>query len=436
MSMPENIIRHNDRSLRKPCKSCGRGGSADRSLVLYWAHDTSTDGDKCEQCSERSGKTISGRWVMLEQNGEVHKCKTGGPEGPPNQSTPTPTPIGAPAVNQADAANQIAALLSQLAPTVDMTKVIAEVNNVVNGRMSEVIDAVNNMTRPTIVHVQNERGEIHEIKGYTHKMLPRIIRVLGATDPDGFYLCAMLVGPGGTGKSRLAKQAAEAYGGAFGELSLGPQTSKSDILGYKDAGGTYHSTMFRERYEHGGVMHFDEFDAANPAILTLINGGTSNGHMAFPDKLVKRHPEFRLVCSANTYGNGPDRTYVARQKLDGATKDRFVMLDITYDLELELALCSGYGLPETTVASVLRYVRGLRANAERMKLPLIFGTRASIQACSLLAVGETWEDTIESRVRCGTSEADWRKVNEGLSKPSIRTYVPPIIPKELQDTEA
>src|SRR5579859_1861102 len=125
--MQMSIIKHNDRSLRRPCKSCGRGGSADRSLILYWAHDTDRPGEQCEACTARDGSPVSGKWVMVESTGALHACQTNGPEGPPNPAKPPATPATG-AVNQADAANQIATLLAQLAPTVDMSKVIATVN--------------------------------------------------------------------------------------------------------------------------------------------------------------------------------------------------------------------------------------------------------------------------------------------------------------------
>lgn len=424
-----SYVKHNDRSLRHPCKKCGKGGTADESLSLYWAHDTDKPGDMCDKCK------VAGRFVLVDQHGNKHACEVS-PSGTPDMM-PTPSPVPAPSTGSDDAAGKLADLIRSLTPNVDMAKIIGEVNSVVNQRMTEVISAVNEMTKPTIVHVQTDTGEIRKIEGFTHSMLPRLIRVLSATDPDGNWLSALMVGPAGTGKSRLAKQAAAAFGCDFGELALGPQTSKSDILGYRDAGGTYHDTMFRRMYEFGGVMHFDEFDAANPAVVTIINGGTANGHMAFPDGLVNRHPNFRLVCSANTYGNGPDRTYVARQKLDGATKDRFVVLDIAYDLALEDALCAGYGLPEATVKSVLEYVRALRANAVRQQMPLIFGTRATIQSCALLAVGDTWSDVIESRIRCGIGSADWGKVSTGVTVPKIPTYTPPVpVPEDQPESVA
>ena len=40
---------------------------------------------------------------------------------------------------------------------------------------------------------------------------------------------------------------------SFRSISLGPSTSKADLMGYRDATGEYRSTAYRETYEDGGV---------------------------------------------------------------------------------------------------------------------------------------------------------------------------------------
>jgi cobaltochelatase CobS len=223
----------------------------------------------------------------------------------------------------------------------------------------------------------------------------------------------------GTGKSTIAAQAAEALDLAFYFMPVGPQTSKSDILGYMTADGTYVPSLFRKAYEDGAVFLFDELDAAHPGVLTTINAALSNGHMAFPDGMVARHADTLILAAANTYGRGPDRQYVGRQAIDAATLDRFTVIEIDVDKTLEDALCYASGLDSVKVEKVLAYVRALRANAERQKMAVGFSPRASVGMCKLLHAGWNAKDAIESRVRRGLSDQDWSKVTTNVVTPSF-----------------
>jgi hypothetical protein len=150
----------------------------------------------------------------------------------------------------------------------------------------------------------------------------------------------MLVGPAGSGKTSAAVSASQALGVKFGCLSVNPQTSKSDLFGYKDAGGTYHSSLFADCYGSGGVMLMDEIDAGNPGVLTGMNAAAAGNVMPTQGGMIARHKQFRLIAAANTYGQGADRQYVGRNQLDAATLDRFFVLEWGIDAGLEAA-CVG-----------------------------------------------------------------------------------------------
>jgi cobaltochelatase CobS len=150
----------------------------------------------------------------------------------------------------------------------------------------------------------------------------------------------MLVGPAGSGKTSAAVSVARNMGVKFGCLSVNPQTSKSDLFGYKDAGGTYHPSMFADCYGSGGVMLMDEIDAGNPGVLTGMNAAAAGNVMPTQNGIVNRHEQFRLIAAANTFGQGADRQYVGRNQLDAATLDRFFVLEWGIDAGLEAA-CVG-----------------------------------------------------------------------------------------------
>lgn len=153
-------------------------------------------------------------------------------------------------------------------------------------------------------------------------------------------LNVMVTGDAGTGKSYGAKQIADFLGIPFYPMSIGKQTSKSDVLGYMGAHG-YVTTVVRTAFEHGGLLLLDEGDTGE-GVMTIFNGIAANDKVAFPDnKVVTKHKDFRLMMGTNTLGHGADEEYSDRVKLDAAFVDRFVGVMWDYDRDLETALYEG-----------------------------------------------------------------------------------------------
>jgi MoxR-like ATPase len=177
---------------------------------------------------------------------------------------------------------------------------------------------------------------------FNHEALLRIVRA---------RVNAWLVGPAGSGKTSAAEKVAEDLGLPFYSKSVGPQTSESALLGYQDANGRTVRTLLREAFENGGVFLLDEIDAANPAVLVVVNALLANGSCAFPDRVVPKHPDFVLIAGANTIGQGADRQYVGRNQIDAATLDRFANLVWDYDPAIEAAVA---GVPLDAVSEAPR----------------------------------------------------------------------------------
>jgi cobaltochelatase CobS len=228
--------------------------------------------------------------------------------------------------------------------------------------------------RPDLTHV--------EVEG-KHDAFEDLLVVVGQRDH------VMLVGPAGTGKTSGAKDVAAALGLAWSYWASNPRVTASALMGFMDANGNYVRTQFREAYEHGGVFILDEVDNAAPDLLTALNGAIENGTASFPDGLVERHPDFVVVATANTYGKGADRIYSGRQQLDGATLDRFIVLDWGYDLTLErrLAPCDDW----------TDYVQAVRQVVEEQTIREVVSMRAAIKGGKYLGLGWSWSK-VESTV--------------------------------------
>lgn len=280
--------------------------------------------------------------------------------------------------------NDLAALLGQMVDVEARTKkVIAEERKVTEAAVkleleqfkSEVKDIVKDI-KP-LISVVEVRGPVETKQmGVQHKNFPMLVQVLSQR------INCLMVGQAGSGKTMGAEKAAEALGLKYYTISVGAQTTKTEFFGYMDATGKYVRTLFREAFEFGGVFLLDEMDAGNANVIVSINQALANGITAFPDGMVPKHPDFILVATANTWGNGTSREYVGRNQLDASTLDRFAFIEWSYDEDLEEALVEN--------KKWLREVRRVRQIVADKKIRQVISPRASITGSKLLAAGLEW----------------------------------------------
>lgn len=215
----------------------------------------------------------------------------------------------------------------------------------------------------------------------THKDFEKLMGLLSGG------MNVLMVGPSGSFKTTSARMAAEAFGKNFAAMSLGPTITESKVFGYQDVSGNYITTAFRESYEKGGVFLFDEFDAGHPSVLVTLNAALENGFCQFPDKMVERHPDFVCIASANTFGRGADRVYSGRSQIDGATMERFVVLEWDYDTDLEHTIAGD--------SDWVYNVQSIRQACDELKIRHIVSPRASITGARLLKSGHFEKKEIE-----------------------------------------
>lgn len=250
-------------------------------------------------------------------------------------------------------------------------------------------------TRPVQVFIPEQKID-KKVEGYSHEKLPLVLRTLSARLP------LFLVGEAGSGKTHLVEQVAEVLGLNFYCISVCAQTTASSLLGYMNATGEYVRSLFREAYENGGVFLLDEVDNGNPNVLSVLNASISNHVCSFPDKMVKKHPDFVLCASGNTYGHGANRKYVGRLEIDGATLDRFVFIEIGYDEKLENKICGS--------KEYAKLVQTIRHKAEELKLRNIISPRASINGVKLLSAGMDLDDVLNATIFRDMSEDTIKKL--------------------------
>jgi MoxR-like ATPase len=199
-----------------------------------------------------------------------------------------------------------------------------------------------------------------------HPIVDRLMKYLAAG------LNVALVGPAGTGKSFIARQAAELLGADF--YTNGAMLSKYDLIGFTDAHGTYHDTPAYRAFVDGGVHCFDELDASAPDAVVAFNGMTDDQPWyTFPNGQQSKHENYVAIACMNTFGNGATAAYVGRHKQDAAAMDRFVLLYVDYDPKIETRIAGKH-------KDILNRVRAIRAACTELGITHIVSYRMFLKA--------------------------------------------------------
>lgn len=210
-----------------------------------------------------------------------------------------------------------------------------------------------------------------------------------------------LAGPAGSGKNHTLEQVAKVLGLEFYFTNSVQQEYK--LTGFIDAGGKFHETEFYKAFTNGGLFFLDEMDASIPEVLVLLNAAIANGYFEFPNGKVTAHEDFRVVAAGNTVGSGADEAYTGRMVLDQATLDRFAIIEIGYDLKIELALAKGN-------ADLVSFIEDLRKQADDKGVRATFSYRCISMVVKLETAGMNVEEIIKIAVV------------KGMDKDTINTF--------------
>ena len=277
-----------------------------------------------------------------------------------------------------------------------------------NARISDLTAVVEE--RPLVVNF----GTVESPKKQAiHSAFPKILNIIKSQKRNPKNI--MLVGEAGSGKTHLCSMIAESLGLKFYPMSVGLQTTKSDLLGFVNAQGNYVTSPIREAFEKGGVLLLDEFDSAHAGVVTIINSLLANGHCSFPDKIVTKHDHFICLVACNTYGHGANIDYVGRNRLDGATLDRFVVVNVGYDVKLEKILTGNDGWHNI--------IEKIRKNIQKQGIKMIVSPRASMNGADLLDAGFKIEEVLDMVIFKGASEDTRLKAMQDINLDDY-VYIP------------
>ena len=334
-----------------------------------------------------------------------------GGAAPANEETPVMNAIPAPAAPAGlfDKRSPVAAAPVAAAPALpagDVGAALAVLAGAFGGagNVQPALDALGariaalESAAPRLLVIDTEgRALGDELPETRHPMLETLVRLLAARDAAGRRLNVWITGPTGSGKTHGAKQAAAALGLAWG--FHGAMSMSHELVGFVDAGGKYHETVFVNRFRTGGLCLLDELDSWSAEATLCLNAALANGEISLPTgELVSRHDDFACVGAGNTWGAGATAEFVGRNRLDAAFLSRFpTKLAWGYDEKLESAIC---GNPAWAAQ-----VQRARKKAATQGLKVIIDPRVTMAGAAHIAAGFTAQEAAQMTYLSGLTEA-------------------------------
>lgn len=354
------------------CRLCGRSVAVDTEVV-YWR-------------DEPRGAKLAHVDCYTAAAGGAPMPAAGFTADPAQAVAPIVASVAAAAGLPADQVAEIARTAARewLADGTD--KIQSNVTAALDARANKLRDEIlGGMARTVRVDNVTPAGTKSVDVGLQHRLFPELLQDCNARDHAGRRLNIFLAGPAGSGKSTAAEAAAKALGLDYD--FNGAIDTEYKLLGFTDAMGRLVSRPFRRIWEHGGIYLFDEVDGSLASALLALNAALANGICDFPDGSVRRHPDCVIIACGNTWGNGATAKFIGRNKLDGASLDRFVRWEWPIDETLESALAAKAGIP----ASWVKRVQATRARIYAKGLEITCSPRATFNGGALLAAGQSEE---------------------------------------------
>lgn len=230
---------------------------------------------------------------------------------------------------------------------------------------------------------------------------------------------AFLYGSPGAGKTHLIESLAEDMELPFVLITCANDMLKSELVGSRSPiTGDYYRTKFRDAWEHGGVVLFDECGLAPGAFLNVLNAGMSQKIMLFPDgETVRMHENCFLLFADNSNLRGNDPLFPERNDVGGAFRNRLTYVSFAYDenLERKIIIKIMGDRRGNKWAGTVQKMR-LKMTAKLKDTPVFVSPRFAYKAAQWFIDGIEWSDVLDMELFEGIESDVKAMVNRELNE--------------------
>lgn len=241
-----------------------------------------------------------------------------------------------------------------------------------------------------VIQIVSSTGEVIVDLGQErhHKQLQELFDILSARNSRGLPEFLWVDGAPGAGKTFLGKTLAKMLGVKFYVRPADPTVTSNKLLGFSNLlTGDFKQGWFYTPYKEGGLLCIDEGDLMDASCFAGTNSIENEEFMFDNGEMVSRHKDFYFMVFANTRGQGAVKGF-QRNKLDAATMDRFTVVELEYDNELEQQIFNN--------DRWAKHIQKIREWAAKNTQGSLYITpRATRKGAALLAQGKLSPERIE-----------------------------------------
>lgn len=242
---------------------------------------------------------------------------------------------------------------------------------------------------------------------------------------NSFNDCLFLAGESGCGKTSIILQIASRLGYAVEQITCSTKTEIQDLIGHtviKKGSLSFEYGVLTKAMLNGEILLINEIDMLSAGELAGLNDVLEGKPLTIVQnngEVVKPHPNFRVIATGNTKGNG-DRTgmYLGARVLNKAFLDRFRFIECQYpsaEVEKKIVAKACPRINENDLINFAKLAQKIREvnNHDSLERDLSypFTTRALLRIAKIYETVESY--TINEAVKIGFSsrlpqvESDW-----------------------------
>ena len=246
--------------------------------------------------------------------------------------------------------------------------------------------------------------------------------------------CLYISGEAGCGKTTHILQIASRLGWSVEQATLSTNVDIQDLIGHQtiiNGTLTWVDGALTRAMRYGKILILNEIDTMRAGDLTLLNDVLDGKDLTIIQnncELVKPHKNFRVICTANSFGSGDSSAlYNGVRILNQAFLDRFRFLKASYPnatVEGKIVKNKYPQLDNDLVKKIIELANTVRAvmvtarnEAQTLALNAPFSTRTVLKIAGLMSLGtmhiqEAVDVALANRLSFDESSYIQRTVND------------------------